>query len=179
MTEQYLSPKELSEHLDHKISPKTLANWRSAGRGPRYRRVGNKILYAMSWIEEWEATGVDWSPKSKQVQIASRRAAEPPAVTSPPAAAAERQPAQAPAAPSAEQPLVTAPAGTPAASPVAELVAARDDVRLAMKARQEAIRRMAARLDRHYSRRIDLVRGRLAGTAHVPAQLTSAEVSSD
>jgi hypothetical protein len=54
--ERYLSPKELSRHLDDKISPKTLANWRSAGRGPRFRRVGNKILYPMSSVEAWETT---------------------------------------------------------------------------------------------------------------------------
>jgi hypothetical protein len=54
--EPQLSPKELSQRLDHKIAPKTLANWRSAGRGPRFRRIGNKILYPMSWIEAWEAT---------------------------------------------------------------------------------------------------------------------------
>jgi hypothetical protein len=159
MAERFLSPKELSEHLDHKISPKTLANWRNPNkpRGPAFRRVGNKILYPMSAIEAWEQTGVHWSPKSKHVPMASRAPTERPA---PPA----------PAAPPAEQPVAgppaaRAPVGMPTGSPVAVFAAARDDVRGDMAARQEALRRMAARLERHYSRRIDLVRGRLVRTA--------------
>ncbi len=48
-----------------------------------------------------------------------------------------------------------------------------------MTARLEALRRTAARLELHYSRRIDLVRGRLAGAASPPAPLASGEMSTD
>jgi hypothetical protein len=52
----YLSPQELSDRWGGKISTKTLANWRSdpRGRGPRYKRFGNRILYLLDVIEAWE-----------------------------------------------------------------------------------------------------------------------------
>lgn len=56
MAETYLTPKELHEHLSKKIAVKTLANWRcdELGRGPRFRRMGNKILYPLAEVEKWE-----------------------------------------------------------------------------------------------------------------------------
>lgn len=53
MSEKMLTPRELAERI--KIEMKTLANWRcSRGKGPRFRRYGNRILYPESAVIEWE-----------------------------------------------------------------------------------------------------------------------------
>jgi len=54
--EPHFTPQELSKRWDGKITVKTLANWRSdpAGKGPAFRRFGNKILYPLSAVEAYE-----------------------------------------------------------------------------------------------------------------------------
>lgn len=37
-----------------KKPPKTLAEWRSRGRGPRYVVVGRDVRYRWSDVDEWE-----------------------------------------------------------------------------------------------------------------------------
>lgn len=37
------------------VSPKTLANWRVLGRGPRFIKAGGRIAYDPSDIEAWKA----------------------------------------------------------------------------------------------------------------------------
>ena len=37
-----------------RVSVRTLANWRWAGNGPKFTRVGGRILYEMSQLLEWE-----------------------------------------------------------------------------------------------------------------------------
>jgi hypothetical protein len=56
MADSYLTPKELSDRWERKISVKTLANWRCdpIGKGPKFRRFGNKILYPVSLVEQYE-----------------------------------------------------------------------------------------------------------------------------
>lgn len=34
---------------------RTLANWRSAGNGPKFVRIGGRILYDLNLIEDWES----------------------------------------------------------------------------------------------------------------------------
>jgi hypothetical protein len=36
---------------------KTLANWRSAGKGPRFIKRGRTILTTLEWIKEWLESG--------------------------------------------------------------------------------------------------------------------------
>jgi hypothetical protein len=50
----YLTPEQLCERWNHRLKPKTLANWRSQGRGPPYRRLGNRILYPLPEVEAFE-----------------------------------------------------------------------------------------------------------------------------
>ncbi|MFD3263124.1 DNA-binding protein [Phenylobacterium ferrooxidans] len=52
----YLTPQEVSERWDGRITPKTLANWRcdEVGKGPRFKRFGNRILYPVADLETWE-----------------------------------------------------------------------------------------------------------------------------
>ncbi|MGA3887658.1 helix-turn-helix domain-containing protein [Ralstonia nicotianae] len=51
----YLTPQEVSQRYGGRISPRTLANWRSAGTGPRFLRLGGRILYALNDLAAWEA----------------------------------------------------------------------------------------------------------------------------
>jgi excisionase family DNA binding protein len=50
-TEDLKTPLELAERL--KIQPRTLQDWRSTGRGPKFVRVGRVIRYRESDIEKW------------------------------------------------------------------------------------------------------------------------------
>jgi hypothetical protein len=155
VAEIHLTPKGLEARWTDtlRIKANTLANWRSSRppRGPAYRRIGNKILYPLSAIEAFEQTGMDRSSTATpDPAAASPAAARPPA----PPSAARSESAQ-----------------------IAALMAARDQARAEMTARLEALRRTAARLERHYSRRIDLVRGRLADAAPPAPSDASSEAS--
>jgi hypothetical protein len=54
--DEYLTPEELADRYKGIITTKTLANWRSAGIGPAYTRVGGRILYAVCDVLHWEST---------------------------------------------------------------------------------------------------------------------------
>ena len=50
------------QHLDQKgladrwlISPRTLEQWRWQGKGPRYLKIGGRILYPLVEVESFEA----------------------------------------------------------------------------------------------------------------------------
>ena len=49
--EALMTPEELGEKLA--IPVKTLAEWRSNGTGPAYRRVGRHVRYAPKDVETW------------------------------------------------------------------------------------------------------------------------------
>lgn len=48
---KYLLPKEASRIL--RVSPKTLANWRWRGTGPKYRKHGGTVVYSIDDIERY------------------------------------------------------------------------------------------------------------------------------
>ncbi|MBL1080306.1 helix-turn-helix domain-containing protein [Nocardia sp. 2] len=50
--EHWMSTDEVSERL--KIPPKTLANWASLGKGPRFARIGRFRRYRLSDLIAWE-----------------------------------------------------------------------------------------------------------------------------
>lgn len=50
----YLTPAQLCARWLGRISEKTLANWRSGKKGPRYKRFGSRILYPLDGVEDWE-----------------------------------------------------------------------------------------------------------------------------
>ncbi|WP_229656226.1 helix-turn-helix domain-containing protein [Burkholderia pseudomallei] len=54
MNRIFLTPKEVSDRYGGRIAIGTLANWRSAGTGPTFSRIGGKILYPLDAIVEWE-----------------------------------------------------------------------------------------------------------------------------
>ena len=52
----------MTQHLDQRhlarrwaMSPRTLERWRWTGEGPRYLRIGGRIVYRMRDIEAFEA----------------------------------------------------------------------------------------------------------------------------
>ena len=51
---EFYTPAELAARYKQQIATRTLANWRSAGIGPPFTKVGGRILYPVSDILEWE-----------------------------------------------------------------------------------------------------------------------------
>lgn len=54
-TPQYLTPGELSARFRGEISVRTLANWRVLGTGPKYTKIGGRVLYPIAEVQAWEA----------------------------------------------------------------------------------------------------------------------------
>lgn len=48
----YLTSRELAERW--RLSEQTLANWRHAGKGPTFMRIGGRILYPLSTLTDYE-----------------------------------------------------------------------------------------------------------------------------
>lgn len=51
---EFFTPFELAVRYKGQITTRTLANWRSAGIGPPFTKVGGRILYPVNDILEWE-----------------------------------------------------------------------------------------------------------------------------
>jgi hypothetical protein len=54
----YLTTAQLAERWH--LRPKTLANWRSMGKGPPYIRVGARALYPAEGIHAFEKLSPNW-----------------------------------------------------------------------------------------------------------------------
>jgi hypothetical protein len=52
MRSEYLTPGKVAKR--YRIAEGTLANWRSAGRGPRFFKLGGRVYYAAWALDEWE-----------------------------------------------------------------------------------------------------------------------------
>jgi predicted site-specific integrase-resolvase len=53
LTLQLMTEREVARWLS--IKPKTLSNWRAAGRGPRWLRAGGCVRYDSRDVENWLA----------------------------------------------------------------------------------------------------------------------------
>lgn len=51
MQKKLLRPKDVEEI--YSISVRTLANWRSLGKGPGYVKAGGKVLYPIYELQKW------------------------------------------------------------------------------------------------------------------------------
>ncbi|SKS09918.1 Helix-turn-helix domain [Mycobacteroides abscessus subsp. massiliense] len=51
------TPVEVAEYL--KVSVVTLAQWRQAGRGPQWSKVGRWVRYDWADVREWVSRGGD------------------------------------------------------------------------------------------------------------------------
>lgn len=49
----YLLPEQAAERLH--VTVGTLANWRGAGKGPRYRKHGSRVVYTQTALDAWSA----------------------------------------------------------------------------------------------------------------------------
>ncbi len=52
--ENLLSEAEAAPRIG--VKPKTLANWRTLGEGPKFIRAGRRIVYDPADIEAWKET---------------------------------------------------------------------------------------------------------------------------
>lgn len=53
VTSPYLTEIEAAAFFRGAITAKTLKNWRVKGRGPRYTKLGDSVLYRIEWLEEF------------------------------------------------------------------------------------------------------------------------------
>jgi hypothetical protein len=51
---KYLTPAEVAARYAGQISIRTLSNWRWSGAGPRFTKIGGRILYDLQQLIEWE-----------------------------------------------------------------------------------------------------------------------------
>jgi predicted DNA-binding transcriptional regulator AlpA len=51
MTTQYLTPKEVAEFMG--ISVQSLANWRTARRGPPWTKIETAVRYSKNALQRW------------------------------------------------------------------------------------------------------------------------------
>lgn len=51
---RYLTQDEVADRYRGLVSVRTLANWRSARRGPRYVKIGKTVLYDEAELDAWD-----------------------------------------------------------------------------------------------------------------------------
>lgn len=56
---EFLTPYQLHKRWGGAISPKTLANWRVKGIGPRWSKIGGRIVYPLKAVLEFESRDND------------------------------------------------------------------------------------------------------------------------
>ena len=54
--QKWKNTAEAAAHLG--LSPGTLEVWRSLGRGPRYRKFGRRVMYAIFDLDSYAATHI-------------------------------------------------------------------------------------------------------------------------
>jgi hypothetical protein len=67
MTVKHLNQIELSRRWS--ISPRTLERWRWLRQGPRYLKIGGRIVYRLDDIEAYEAAQTHEPAKSANARI--------------------------------------------------------------------------------------------------------------
>jgi hypothetical protein len=51
---EYITPEDLSKRWKGRVAVRTLSNWRSLGTGPKFTKVGGRILYPLAEVEAFE-----------------------------------------------------------------------------------------------------------------------------
>jgi predicted site-specific integrase-resolvase len=59
VTVRHLTQIELAQRW--RISPRTLERWRWLGQGPRYLKIGGRVVYRLEDIESFEAEKIQES----------------------------------------------------------------------------------------------------------------------
>lgn len=65
----YLTSKEVADRW--RLSDQTLANWRHAGKGPPFIRVGSRVLYPIEGIQSFEKLAPGWLASEDNLQSQS------------------------------------------------------------------------------------------------------------
>lgn len=65
MSNAFLTSKEIADRW--RLSDRTLANWRSAGKGPPFIRVGSRVLYPVEGIHAYEKLSQQWLSNDEQL----------------------------------------------------------------------------------------------------------------
>ena len=66
MAVQHFNQVELSRRW--RLSPRTLERWRFQGTGPRYLKVGGRVVYRLEDVEAYEAGQLQATGGAKAVQ---------------------------------------------------------------------------------------------------------------
>lgn len=53
-TTELIPPSELASRYKGRVTERTLANWRSTGQGPRFIKVGGRVMYPVDAVIAWE-----------------------------------------------------------------------------------------------------------------------------
>lgn len=64
----YLQPRELAERWRGVVTLATLDNWRSQNRGPRFVKIGGRVLYPVSEVEAYELRNLRGMPNHPTTQ---------------------------------------------------------------------------------------------------------------
>lgn len=51
---EFMTPRELVSRYKNRVTERTLANWRSTGQGPRFVKIGGRVMYPIVRVIEWE-----------------------------------------------------------------------------------------------------------------------------
>lgn len=65
----YLTSKELADRW--RLSDQTLANWRYAGKGPPFIRVGARVLYPIEGIHAYEKLDQSWLSQDSSAETSA------------------------------------------------------------------------------------------------------------
>ncbi|GJE45877.1 helix-turn-helix transcriptional regulator [Methylobacterium soli] len=50
----FFTANELMKRWESRVSVRTMANWRSQSTGPKYVKIGGRIVYPVEAVIEWE-----------------------------------------------------------------------------------------------------------------------------
>jgi hypothetical protein len=50
----FLDTNGLAERWGGAVQPDTIAKWRIKGTGPRFMKLGSRVVYALDAVEAWE-----------------------------------------------------------------------------------------------------------------------------
>jgi hypothetical protein len=73
---RHLSQTDLSRRW--RLSPRTLERWRSHGAGPQHLKIGGRVVYRLTDIEEYEAESIGRRERSKDLGAPPVRSQERP-----------------------------------------------------------------------------------------------------
>lgn len=59
--EKFLDVREVAARYDGKVAINTLNNWRQGGGGPRFVKIGGRVLYRLSDVIAWEESRTGWT----------------------------------------------------------------------------------------------------------------------